>query len=59
LEISEKDFISAIKEHPPSAVAGPDELPVILLRNCKGELSSSTPLLNRIKALREALSQSN
>ena len=43
LQMTEKDFISAIDELSPSAAAGPDGFPAILLKNCKEELS--TPLL--------------
>ena len=44
-DITVKDFVDAIDEISPSAAAGPDGFPALLLKNCKAELSLPLTLL--------------
>lgn len=45
LHFSEDDIVKAIEEITPNAASGPDEIPVLLLRNCKVALSRPIHIL--------------
>ena len=45
LEFTNSDIVEAIEEIKPSAASGPDEIPVILLRNCKDAIATPIHLL--------------
>ena len=45
LDFTEQDIMKAIDEIKPNAASGPDEIPVILLKNCKESLAKPIHLL--------------